>query len=159
MLWISFYFEALSVLQSVHVAWPLSTPAHGFTVGNGSLLTFPQSVHVETPSRLSARWMPRQTHYVCPSWSLCSLFQGTELPGLDDAHTLSLTQQSQFRVQRPLCVPGPLRTSHSPFLLTYQRSSSQLSHTCRLQDAKLGLALLTFSPLITNEMEHLFTSC
>lgn len=122
-------------------------------------LPFPRASMLRRPPGLSARRMSRETHYACPSWSLCSLFQGTELPGLDDAHTLSLTQQSQFRVQRALCVPGPLRTSHSPFLLTYQRSSSQLSHTCRLPDAEWGLALLTFSPLITNEMEHLFTSC
>lgn len=102
----------LSLLQSVHVVWSLSIPAHCFMVGNGSLLTFPQSVHVETPS--SAVRMPDAegdtlrlslvgTDAVA---ALCEQFLGTELPGLDDAHTLSLTQQSS--VSEGLCVSlGP----------------------------------------------------
>ncbi|CAM9648401.1 unnamed protein product [Rangifer tarandus platyrhynchus] len=59
--------------------------------------------------------------------ALWEQFLGMELPGLDDAHTLSLTQQSF--VSKGLTCPWAPQNKPPPFLLTYQHSSSQLSHS------------------------------
>ena len=142
LLWISLYSEALSVSQG---SWRVVS-ALLLTVSRLAMvvrLPFPRVSMLRLRPALSACWTPGETHCICPR-GLSALFLGTELPGLDDAHTLSLTQQSQCRVQRALGIPGPLRTSHSPFLLIHQRSSSQLSHTCQSAGCQVGSCSFNF---------------
>lgn len=113
LLWISFYSEALSVSQSswrVVSALLLTASRLAMVVR----LPFPRVSMLRLPPALSACWTPGETHCICPH-GLSALFLGTELPGLDDAHTLSLTQQSQCRVQRALSIPGSPQNKPFPF--------------------------------------------
>lgn len=137
----------------------LSAPAHGFKVGNGSSLTFPQSVHVETPSSaVSMLDAGGDTLHLSP-WSLCSV------PGNRIAWVGRRTHAELNSAEPVSCPKGSVYSwipSEQAIPLSCLSTSARPAsfHTlASLPDAKWGLAPLTFSPLITDEAEDLFTSC
>ena len=120
-------------------------------VGDGSLLTFPQSVRVETPPLTSASRTPRGTHYACPWWGqMLLLLSGSsswKQNCLGWTTRCAEFNSAEFRVQRARVSLGPSEEA-SPFLLTNSACPASFHTLASLQDAKGGLAPLTSSALI-----------
>ena len=122
-----------------------------FPVGDGSLLTFPQRVHVETPPLTSASRTPRGTPYTCPLWgqtlSLLSGSSSWKQNCLGWTTHCTEFNSAEFRVQRARVSLGPSEQA-IPFPLTNSACPASFHTPASLQDAKGGLAPLTSSSLI-----------